>query len=299
VLIEKPSRGDFRPVLDGGFDLQFAPLMEYREGKGVVLFCQLDVTGRTEADPAAKALAENLFRYAATWKPEPLRKVVYAGEPAGQAHLKSCGIDAASYDGQGLSPAAQVLVVGPGGGMQLRGHAGGVGSFVKDGGYVLAIGLDQQEVDAILPFKLTLKDAEHISAAFDPPGVQSLLAGVGAADVHTRGPFKIPLVVGGAAPVGDGVLAVAQAERQQGAVVFCQLAPCRIDYQPEQHNLKRTFRRTSFAVGRLLANLGAGGATPLLPRFTAPAPAGEKRWLDGLYVDTPEEWDDPYRFFRW
>ena len=25
----------------------------------------------------------------------------------------------------------------------------------------------------------------------------------------------------------------------------------------------------------------------------------EKRGLDGLYLDQPEEWDDPYRFFRW
>ena len=23
------------------------------------------------------------------------------------------------------------------------------------------------------------------------------------------------------------------------------------------------------------------------------------RWLAGLYLDEPEEWDDPYRFFRW
>jgi hypothetical protein len=23
------------------------------------------------------------------------------------------------------------------------------------------------------------------------------------------------------------------------------------------------------------------------------------RWLEGLYLDTPERWDDPYRFFRW
>ena len=23
------------------------------------------------------------------------------------------------------------------------------------------------------------------------------------------------------------------------------------------------------------------------------------RWLEGLYLDVPEEWDDPYRFFRW
>ena len=48
VLIEKPARGDFLPILDGGFSLQYSPLMEYREGKGMVLFCQMDVTGRTE-----------------------------------------------------------------------------------------------------------------------------------------------------------------------------------------------------------------------------------------------------------
>jgi hypothetical protein len=23
------------------------------------------------------------------------------------------------------------------------------------------------------------------------------------------------------------------------------------------------------------------------------------RWLHGLYLDVTEEWDDPYRFFRW
>ena len=23
------------------------------------------------------------------------------------------------------------------------------------------------------------------------------------------------------------------------------------------------------------------------------------RWLDGFYLDVPQEWDDPYRFFRW
>ena len=46
VLIEKPARGNFLPIVDGGYSLQFSPLMEYREGKGVVLLCQ---TGRDGA----------------------------------------------------------------------------------------------------------------------------------------------------------------------------------------------------------------------------------------------------------
>ena len=39
-----------------------------------------------------------------------------------------------------------------------------------------------------------------------------------------------------------------------------------------------------------------GARFDLQPAF---AIMDEKRWLDGLYLDAPEEWDDPYRFFRW
>ena len=41
---------------------------------------------------------------------------------------------------------------------------------------------------------------------------------------------------------------------------------CRV----EQHNLKRTYRRTSFLLARLLANMGVAGSTPLLERFSNP-----------------------------
>ena len=83
-------------------------------------------------------------------------------------------------------------------------------------------------------------------------------------------------------------------------VVFCQLAPWQFDYR-NLYNLKRTFRRTSYLITRLLANLGAAGATPILGRFQNPVDTSkpEKRWLEGLYLDVPQEWDDPYRFFRW
>src|SRR5262249_17164720 len=94
VLIEKPARGDFLPVLDGGFSLQYSPLLEYRQGKGVVLFCQLDVTGRTENDPAAGLLVRNIFRYLTNWKPALNRKAVYAGDEAGKTCLESLGVAA-------------------------------------------------------------------------------------------------------------------------------------------------------------------------------------------------------------
>jgi len=66
-------------------------------------------------------------------------------------------------------------------------------------------------------------------------------------------------------------------------------------------NVKRTFRRAACLLSRLLGNMGVGGSTPVRARFHSPVEAagGEQRWLDGLYLDTPEEWDDSYRFFHW
>jgi hypothetical protein len=297
VLIEKPARGDFLPIVDGGFSLQYSPLMEYHEGKGMVLFCQLDVTGRTENDPAAQRLARNIIEYVSAWKPKPdsSRKALYVGDPAGKAHLEKAGVSLAPYEGGKLS-AEHVLIVGPGGGRQLSADAAAISDWLRAGGHLLAIGLDEAEAREMLPFKVAMKKAEHISCWFEPPGVGSPLAGIGPADVHNRDPRVFPLVSGGALAIGDGVLAKAQ----NADVIFCQLAAWQFDYS-KQYNVKRTYRRASFVLARLLAGMGIAGSTPILERFETPVASTkpEKRWLDGLYLDQPEELDDPYRFFRW
>ena len=162
------------------------------------------------------------------------------------------------------------------------------------------LAVDQQDVDAILPFKVSLKSAEHITSVFDAPPVRSPLVGIGPADAYNRGPRELPLVSAGATIVGDGALAFAPAGARGPNIVICQLAPWQLDYRRD-YNLKRTYRRWSFLVNRLLANMGGAGTTPLLDHFHTPPPAAgpEKRWLDGFYLDEPDEWDDPYRFFRW
>ena len=469
VIIEKPARGDFMPVLDGGYSIQFSPLMEYHEGKGMVLFCQMDVTGRTESDPAAEMLARNILQYVSAWKPAAVRKVLYVGDPVGKSHLERAGLSPGTYEGGKLS-ADQVLVVGSGGGQKLAASAPAVADFLKAGGNLLAVGLEEQEANAFLPTKVGMKKAEHIAAYFPSFGKGSLLAGVSPADVHNRDPHDFPLISAGATVIGDGILAKAQNDN----VVFCQLVPYTIssaqgavassvvnaddavdgkqsalvamgtttqagaqfgtqvkvvpqvgqtctfaafvkgvgvpvtvhleveragrpwdravkapdvlvpanewteihttfkvdkpfpqgwqpyiacaqdgarfrgdmfrlyegEYVPwkapaqgaqavpatakeppnlitnpsfekglegwyfnygEQYNLRRTFRRASFLMTRLLANMGAAGSTPVLDRFHSPVDTAkaEKRWLDGFYLDTPEEWDDPYRFFCW
>jgi beta-galactosidase len=295
VLIEKPARGDFLPILDGGYGLQYSPLLEYREGKGMVLFCQFDVTARTESDPAAEALIRNMFRYVSDWKPAPRRKALYSGEAAGRTHLQAAGLSLSPYARDDLR-ADRLLIVGPGGGKILAGDAEALGKWLKEGGHVLALGLDTAEAEAFLPSRVAIKKGEHIAAYFEPPSMDSLFAGVGPADVHNRDPRELPLVTAGATVLGNGILA----RLNDLNVVFCQLVPWQFDPK-KQMNLKRTFRRASCLVTRLAANLGAAGSTPLLDRFRRPVAVSrdEKRWLEGLYLDVPEEWDYPYRFFRW
>lgn len=196
VLIEKPAIGDFLPILDGGFSLQYSPLMEYREGKGMVLFCQMDVTGRTEMDPAAEALFRNILKYASAWKPALRRKPLYVGDGAGKNFFREAGMSLGSYEGGNLS-ADQVLIVGPGGGHKLAQHVAKVSDWLKAGGNLLAIGLDEPEVNAFFPMKVRMKKEEHISAYFEPLGKDSLFAGIGPADLHNRDPRELPLVSGG------------------------------------------------------------------------------------------------------
>jgi len=485
VLIEKPSKGDFLPILDGGFSLQYSPLLEYREGAGLVLFCQLDVTGRTEAEPAAEILMRNILDYVAAWQPPPRRQAMYVGDRAGQQYFQS-DIQLLPYNPEQLNPEHTVLIVGTGGGAQLAQDKERVRAFLQNGGYLLALGLDEQEAHSFLPISVKMKRAEHLNCYFEAPPASSPFAGLSPADVHNRAPRELPLITEGANVIGNGVLA----EAAQGRIVFFQLPPYTVtrskgelpslrvdpqeaqegqksalltlgaitgrgtafgqifqkppievgkrytfavfvkpisgpvkahleierpvrpwdralrgqevelpagqwtelhetftvdrpfgegwnayfvcaeegaqlrldnfrlyqgDYVPGgmaagaqnffanggfeegdtgwrfivdvQHNLRRTYRRTAYALTRLLANMGVAAPTPLLDYFGRPitpippetqAPLSsayyvchaqqgsvpvsdgeEQRWKKAFYVDEPEDWDYPYRFFRW
>ena len=70
-------------------------------------------------------------------------------------------------------------------------------------------------------------------------------------------------------------------------------------FSQDKENTKRMFRRTSVAFNRLLHNMGAVSDCPLLARFSAPYVADGPGVPPGLYLDVPNEMDDPYRFFRW
>ncbi len=266
VLIEKPTSGDFLPLVDGGFALQYSPLLEYREGAGMVMFCQLDVTGRSENDPAATRLVSNLLGYVSSWKPTPACKLLYVGEPAGKAHLEHANLSPADYQGGPLTP-DQVLVVGPGGGAKLAAGVKEIEPWLKAGGRLLAVGLDQDEANALLPCKVATKKAQYVCGSYSVPALDGPFAGIAPADLYNRDPRQLPLVSGVAATLGDGVLAKADS----ASVVYCQLVPWQFDYA-KTAGLKPTFQRASFALGRLLGNMGIRPETPLLANIRDPLP---------------------------
>ena len=295
VLIEKPQCGNFIPLVDGGFSQQFSPLMEYREGRGMIMFCQMDVNGRSEREPAAERLTRNIFNYVSGWKPTGPKDILYAGNPDGRLHLERSAFKVDLYQG-GKPGKDSVLVIGPGGEKMLSSNARSITRWMTKGGKMLLAGLGNQPVKQILP-EITLDREEYISSYYKSFGTGSELFGIGPADTHNRAPKVIPLVKSGAIIAGKGVMAQAN----DGRAVLYQLVPWELDYSQGQHNVKQTFRHSSFVLNRLLGNLGVTASIPLIERFNTGIDPGktEKRWLKGMYLDEPEEWDDPYRFFRW
>lgn len=60
---EKPQRGRFTVLVDADYDLLLAPLLEWRIGKGRIIFCQLDITHRYGFDPVPTLLVNRLLEY--------------------------------------------------------------------------------------------------------------------------------------------------------------------------------------------------------------------------------------------
>lgn len=261
----------------------------------MALFCQMDLTGRTEPDPAAEIIAGNILSYVEGWKPSVNRQALYAGEKAGKEYMDKASMRCTIYEGRKLQP-DQVLIAGPGSGQILADNNKYIKKWLKAGGQMFAVGLGQAEIAALFP-GIKMKKAEHISACFGPFEATSPFAGIAPADVHNRAPREIPLVESGATLAGNGVLA----KDENSGIIMCQVVPWHCDYSGEQHNIKQTFRRWAFLVNRLLGNMGVSSTSGFLSGFHRPVDKNkeEKRWLNGLYLDEPEEWDDPYRFFRW
>ncbi len=277
VLIEKPERGNWLPILDCGFDMQYSPLLEYSQGSRKVIFCQLDVSGRTENDPVATNIVRNIFKYLDTVKTEKTRDVCYAGDSKGAELLKGLGAKFAVLK-DGEKPAAgSLLVVGPGA------KPGSLKETVDSGVNLLGLGLDEKTISSMLPDTVKMAKFSGYSSLIKDLSAPEF-TGISNSELHWRGKFEFD----GLAETGDTSNDMLKSFKiGKGTVVLCQMAPWDIDYVKKPYQ-RTSYRRNCFLVSRLLTNLGAATESQLLANF-AREPSTSRLKLTEGWVGEPDK----------
>ena len=186
AIIETPHFGPFWSVLDTEFDLGYSPLLSWRHGKGEVIFCTLDLTGRVGNEPGATTAAENLVRYLdSPLAEEPQSKTAIAlGETALQ-RLKSLLFAAEAWPNR-LDPTRHIVVAAGTQAETLAAHRKEVAAFVKQGGDTLILAANAAFLaDPLFDGKLSAKEVQTSRAARQVEA-HPLLRGVGPQQLHWR-----------------------------------------------------------------------------------------------------------------
>ena len=269
VIPEKPARGDWCALVDGAFDLQYAPLLEWRIGDGRLVFCQLDVTGRTVAEPAADDLVRRLV--AETKRANPPTCDAY---PCGMQAYASATARGEYIIQQDLAKDRKRLYYVTDGAAELP---DGFFENVKNGATALLCGLSAAEVKKWSPVPLACADVKrgyYTRIEKLPPELNGLSNG----DWAWHGGIDFAAFTD---KVEDGNNAIRVVRYGKGRLVFWQVPPWKID-EANRPYLRISKRRAEAMLTRLMGNLGFN-------RRTSP----------NLYADVPIATDDPYRYYHW
>jgi beta-galactosidase len=232
VLIEKPQRGDFAPILDCEFDLNYTPLLEYREGPGSIVFCQLDLSNRDGDDPAADRILANLLSYIQQPLPTPGR-CYYVGGPEGAQTLRALAV---RFEQVGAAPSlspGDLLIVGEGATQALGPAAKDIAAAVERGANVFSLALTSEAANPWLPFSLTTESRSVLSTVVDET-TDPIVRGLGNSELHWRGKINLPAITSECTfRSPDGV--IGYVTRGKGKYVFCQVLPGMFDYKDREH----------------------------------------------------------------
>lgn len=256
ILPEKPSVGNWLPLYHGGFDLQFAPLLMFTEGKTAAIFCQLELSARTIPDPQAEATFAKALRYLDKAIPPPVRKVWFTGNEELQNQLEKNGVVCEKLIPSGLS-SGDLLVIAPGNNLPDN-----LQTFIENGLNVLACGLAGNELSRLFP-DIGAVPGEWMSDYVTGLRNHPEYTGISNAELH----FRYPLRFDGFPENSTGGIALNSRRIGKGTVVMMQLPPWK--FNRSIHALRTTGRRADFLMMRLLANLGAGFQTGFCRLFEA------------------------------
>ena len=269
VLIEKPAVGDWRALIDGEFDLQYAPLIENVADGGRVIFCQLDVSGRTAPDLVADMLTlrilNELHHPSAAKMPVERRTCILLGDNA----RKLCSRLGIRAETTGME--RKLFIASSREEVPENFH-----QQIYDGANALCLGMNAKEIAVWSPVPLEVAFTNAFFTRID--SISPELCGLSNADWAWHGQMSFH-----ALPVAsDGNQALRIIRHGKGVIVFWQVPPWMMDEAAKPY-LRTTKRRANAMAARLLANLGAASSG----------------FPETLYLDLPENVDDPYRFFKW
>ncbi|MBR0460170.1 MAG: hypothetical protein IJJ26_13115 [Victivallales bacterium] len=271
ILPEKPSQGNWLPLYQGGFDLQYAPLLYFTEGKAQILLCQLEVSNRVEVDkqtqprsgsydPQALETLAKALEYLDQAKPAVTHHVWHAGNEALATQLKASGVVSEPLATVKVRP-GDVIVLARGAKIPAN-----IRTLVESGVNVLCCGMTAEELKKIAGVKAV--KGTYFTDFVPNLRMEPLFRGIGNAELHVRYPQEFD----GFPEESAGGISLNCVRLGKGAVVMMQLPPWTWDRQ--FFAVRTTCRRADFTFMRLLANLGATFQTDFCKRFTA-GPAGD------------------------
>ncbi len=228
-VIRKPSYGRFRTIVDCGFNLMFAALMEVKQEHGVILFCQLDVTSRYGKDPVATILTDNMLREMG--RPvlplNPKRVVNYFGDDKGYQLLKRWNMECIRHDGskEKIGTLKQTVILGadpvrPEAREALRRE---LGNLLRKGHRSLIICLPGAPLDLLpVPMKNTRKPVFRVELPDNDP----MFRGIAEADLYFRGERMMNVAESPHRLVQTEPALFARYDTQQGgAIVVMNVSP--------------------------------------------------------------------------
>lgn len=191
-VIRKPSYGNFRTIVDCGFNLMFASLMELRKEHGLLLFCQLDVTNRYLKDPAATRLVDNLLvEMGKRFVPVGPQRVGFLGDEKSESMLKRMGMNYRKLTPEQLwmARSEQVLILGANPVPEKKRDA--LKKILSDGS-VSVVALPGAPLE-LLPGNLKRGEKSLFRASV--PKNDPLFAGIPEADLYFRDARDLPVLV--------------------------------------------------------------------------------------------------------
>ena len=252
VLLEKPPAGNFLPLYHGGFDLQYAPALEVRSGKGRIIFSQFDICGRTEQEPEALNLLHALIMRLDQKTEAAEKRTVYSGGAEGRSLLNSLQVKFSESE----NVSHEDLLILSSGAISRN-----LIKQVRDGLCVVALGLSGSELNSFFPGVFQTKRGSFYSDFIT--GLRSVpeFDGITNAELHWRNRLTADLF-----PESEnGGRALAFRRLGKGCVVAIQAVPWKFD--PAELQFRTTRRRCAFLVSRILFNLNAASANSLIKRL--------------------------------